>query len=467
MATTTQSICTVCSFVLHSMFFLCFAAAKNERALHDLLATTPQDFTHLIQDNAQLDQPIVTYDVDRVQQSFLTYYFSPWTHPLAFFSPEALCKQEKNKLAKYYKHPGWGLNKHRHTRDFIKAIDDNMALATFPNQDQQQPAIVVRTTHLRSVPSMDASLNSPGQAGGGYPFDQWQESLLAPNEPLCVLHTSQDRLWHYVITGNHINGWVPRADIAYVTRDFMTRWQTGQYVTPLCDDLPIQSNTLAPLARVGQLIPLACTQNEAGHYRILTVASDPRGMATIQVSTVAKEGMALMPLLATPNNMIRLAERLLGKPYAWGGMAGYRDCSSTLKDLFFPLGIWLPRDSGPQSKAGTFVSLKGLRNDLKEKTIIAQGVPFFSLVWRPGHIALYVGAKGGKTYVYNNIWSLLTRSADGKKGRAILGSTVTMPLCFGQERGDIQKTCLDKAEGLILLQDRLARPDAELALFRK
>lgn len=149
-----------------------------------------------------------------------------------------------------------------------------MALATFPNQDQQQPAIVVRTAHLRSMPSKDASSDSPEKNGEGYPFDKWQESLLVPHEPLCVLHTSQDRLWNYVITGNHINGWVQRADIAYVTRDFMTRWQTGKYVTPLHDELPITGNTLAPLARVGQLIPLASTQNYAKHYRILTVASD-------------------------------------------------------------------------------------------------------------------------------------------------------------------------------------------------
>ena len=320
---------------------------------------------------------------------------------------------------------------------------------------------------LRRMPSMDVSCGLPEKAGEGYPFDKWQESLLSPHEPLCVLHTSQDRVWNYVITGNHINGWVQRADIAYVTRDFMARWQTGKYVTPLCDKLPIQGNTPAPLARVGQLIPLARTQNDAEHYRILTAASDPRGMATIQVNTVSKADMAIMPLLATPNNMIRLAESLLGRPYAWGGIEGYRDCSSTLKDLCFPFGIWLPRDSGPQSKAGTFVSLKGLRNDLKEKKIIEKGSSFFSLVWWPGHIMLYVGAKGGKTYVYNNIWGLRIRSTDGEAGRAILGSTVIMPLDFGQERRDIEKTCLDKAEGLILLKDRLARPDAEPVLFKK
>ncbi len=80
---------------------------------------------------------------------------------------------------------------------------------------------------------------------------------------------------------------------------------------------------------------------------------------------------------------------------------------------------------------------------------------------------LYVGTKGEKIYVYNNIWGLCTQSSDDEAGRAILGSLVIMPLNFGQECKDVKKTCLDKAEGLILLQDRLARPDAELTLFKR
>lgn len=93
----------VCSCILYSASFLCFAAAKNEVVTHDLLATTPQDFTYLIQVNSQLDQPVAANYADQVQKSFLTYYFSPWDHPLAFFSPEALCEKEEDKLEKYYK----------------------------------------------------------------------------------------------------------------------------------------------------------------------------------------------------------------------------------------------------------------------------------------------------------------------------------------------------------------------------
>ena len=452
-----RHIRTMCYNLLAITLFWCLTVANNEMAMCDLLATTPQEFTCLIQDTSQLNQPIVVYDVDQVKKSFLTHYFAPWTHPLAFFSSETLRKKEGNRLEAYYRHSN--------PSDFIRSIGDNMVLSTFPNQDQ--PAIVVCATHLRSMPSMNAPSDPFGKSRGNHLFDKWQESLLAPNEPLYVLHTSQDRVWDYVITGSHINGWVQRADIAYVTRDFITRWQTGQYVTPLRDKLPVKGDVSALTTRIGQLIPLAHTQDDQEHYRVFTVSSDSKGMATIQVSKVSRADTTIMPLLATPNNIIRLANSLLGQPYDWGGTVGYRDCSSTMKDLFFPFCIWLPRDSGPQSKAGTFISLKGLSNNLKEKKIVEIGTPLFSLVWQPGHIMLYVGEKKGKPYVYNNIWGLRTRSSDGEEGRALLKSTVIMPLDFGREYRGIEKTCLDKAEGLVLLKNRLLRPDEELALFRR
>ena len=430
--------------------------------LDDLLKTTSQDCADFIQDDRQA--PVVAYDTAQVMESFLTSYFLPWENPFLSFSPEELCKKEKNRLEKCSQNPGFGLNKHRHATEFITAISNNMALATFPNH--QQPAIVVRTTNLRGFPCVNLSFSSPGP-GQGYPFDNWQESLLTSNEPVYVLHTSQDKAWNFVVTGGHICGWVQRSDIAYTTPAFISQWKTGKYVTPLCDNVLVAGNIFNPLARVGQLMPLAHEQNGGENYQVLTAATDPDGFAMIQVNTVGKEDTAVMPLLATPDNMVRLANSLMGQPYGWGGAEGYRDCSSLLKDLFVPFGIWMPRDSGPQSKAGTFVSLEGLENDQKEKVIREQGIPFFSLIWMPGHITLYVGAKEGKTYVYHNVWGLRTHSVTGEEGRAILGKTVIMPLDFGKEYSNIEKMLLDKAKGLILLKDRLVNPHEELELFKK
>jgi len=461
-----KSIHNAVSSMLYSLFlWSCIAAVKSDMLMEDLLKTTPQDFTHFVQDTSLLDKPVVSYNAEKVQEDFLSHYFSPWDSPLAFFSPEILRKKEEDRLQRCYQKPGWGLSGYQNTDDLIKSIDDNMALSDFPNQKHR--AIVVRTTHLRSVPSMEFSFGLPRKAGEGYPFDNWQESLLSPNEPIYVLHTSQDQAWNYVITGSYINGWVQRADIAYVTDDFITQWKTGKYATPLREKLPIKGNVAAPLSRVGQLIPIKSMQDDEENYRILTVASDPAGMATTQVSTVGKEDVAILPLLATPNNMMRLASSLMGDPYSWGGITGSRDCSSTLKDIFTSFGIWLPRDSGPQSKAGTFVSLEGLSNDQKERVIREQGIPFFSLIWMPGHITLYLGEKDEKTHIYHDIWGLRTKNETGEEGRAILGKTLIMPLDLGKEYSDIEQTCLDKAKGLILLTDRLVSPERELELFKK
>ena len=51
----------------------------------------------------------------------------------------------------------------------------------------------------------------------------------------------------------------------------------------------------------------------------------------------------------------------MGVKYGWGGIDGGRDCSSTIKDLLTPFGIWLPRDSKDQyrrrrSKTGKWKS---------------------------------------------------------------------------------------------------------------
>jgi hypothetical protein len=118
-----------------------------------------------------------------------------------------------------------------------------------------------------------------------------------------------------VVTGSHTCGWVQRDAIAYTTPEFIAQWKTGQYVTPLCDNVPVVGNTLAPLARVGQLIPLAQQQNSTDNYSVLTVVTNLEGYATVKIGTVCKKKTTVMPLLATPNNMARMANSLMGQPY--------------------------------------------------------------------------------------------------------------------------------------------------------
>ena len=456
-----NTIKAICCALFSIPFWGC-VVADNANLSEKLNKIFPQDCVDFIRDVHQADQPWVAYDATQVMGSFLSYYFSPWENPFLSFSPAELCEQEKNNVKKCFQEPGWDLNRQPHTTDFITAISNNMMLAAFPNL--QQPAVVTRNTDLRIFPCSDPSFSSPEEIPF---FDDWQESLLAPNEPVYVLHTSQDRAWNFVVTGSHTYGWVQRDAIAYTTPEFIAQWKTGQYVTPLCDDVPVAGNTLAPLARIGQLMPLARKQDSTDHYAVLTVVANLEGYAAIKVSTVCTKNTTVMPLLATPNNMARIANSLLGKPYGWGGTDGHRDCSATLKDLYVPFGIWLPRNSSAQLKAGTFVSLEGLSNNQKEKKIKEQGIPYFSLLYKPGHIMLYLGEKEGKVYVYNNLWSLRTQSLTGTAGKVILGKTVIMPLALGKEYGNITCSMLDNTKGLILLHNRLLEPHNKLSLLKK
>lgn len=55
--------------------------------------------------------------------------------------------------------------------------------------------------------------------------------------------------------------------------------------------------------------------------------------------------------ILTKNEMIELSRQFLGCPYTWGGRSSFGfDCSGFVQMLYGQMGIFLPRDSGPQSE---------------------------------------------------------------------------------------------------------------------
>jgi hypothetical protein len=155
---------------------------------------------------------------------------------------------------------------------------------------------------------------------------------------------------------------------------------------------------------------------------------------------------ALKPLRFNAANTARIANEMIGEPYGWGGLYGHRDCSSMTRDFFAVFGIWLPRHSEDQVKeVGTYIDLSGLSPEEKEKTIIKKGVPYLSLLWRKGHVMLYIGAKDGRALIFHNIWGIRTKDIQGREGRKIIGQAVITTLQPGQELRDV-----DSASGSLL-----------------
>lgn len=459
---------------LHRVTFfvaLSFVGCKPKSYSHiftDLCKNTPQNFTVFLNDTTQpRETAIVDYDSSKVMNKFLADYFAPWDNPARSFKIAELKTIQQEKIKKALENPGFGINRSSIEQNTIQSTGENMWLHDLSSHVQKQAAIVVSSTHLRSIPTETTSFASIASEGGGYPFDSWQESYLVTNEPLCVLHQSKDKKWCLVVTGSHNYGWVLRKDIAYANSAFISEWRGAtSYITPLSEDkLAIEGAGFypAPCVRIGQLIPLAKEQNSTDQYKILTVIANSQGYAEVKEALLRKENTAIMPMLATPANMARLATQLLGQPYAWGGLEGYRDCSALIKDLLMPFGVWMPRDSGPQAQAGELISLKNLDDTNKKEIILKAGTPFFSLITMPGHVTLYIGTHQDTPHVYHNMWGLRIKNQPHK--RAIIGKTVIMPVDWGKKYANIEATLLSRATGVVLLTNRFINPTDPLPLF--
>jgi hypothetical protein len=123
----------------------------------------------------------------------------------------------------------------------------------------------------------------------------------------------------------------------------------------------------------------------------------------------------------------------MGQPYGWGGLYGNRDCSATLQDLFTPFGIELPRNSRDQIEAGPAVDLSGLDREAKLARIREAGVPWRTLLYKPGHILLYLGELDGEPVALHTMWGVKTRGPWGREGRRVVGATVITTLSPGTE----------------------------------
>jgi len=104
--------------------------------------------------------------------------------------------------------------------------------------------------------------------------------------------------------------------------------------------------------------------------------------------------------------------------------------------VFACFGLYLPRNSGDQAKAGRFVSLDGLEDQAKEQAILEQGRPLWTILFMPGHVMLYLGPDpaSGRAVVCHNLWGLRTRRLfHASPGRWVLGRTVITTLEPGKE----------------------------------
>lgn len=353
-----------------------------------------------------------------------------------FFAPWQEKKLPRNVLREFEAVLNWSSGKRGYAENMRQWTDAawedmrrNAAMDTVSGKGQA--AIVTHATDLRLAPTVRPRFARIEGAGQGWPFDDFQQSSLHVGMPLMVYHRSLDGAW-LLVHSPIAWGWVDAASVAFVDEAFRQTWQQ----TPLCavvkEDVPLKNGeAFLAVVNVGTVLPME------GTSMVLTPVRNTSAMAEVLRVPVSAGDILSMPQPLAAQAVAGIGNRMLGKNYGWGGMYGNRDCSAMMRDLFAAFGIWLPRNSAAQAKAGEFHSLEGMTAQEKEKVLLRSAEPFRTLLCFPGHIGLYVGEFRGEPLFFHSVWGVRSRLRDGREGRIILGRAVITGVKPGAERSDV------------------------------
>lgn len=368
---------------------------------------------------------------------------SPWsaTYINKLFSQTPDLQTEEKNLVTFFsnanKKPneiGYGENFRPHTQAWVDDISNNMNLQQFASLkfDPAQRGIAIANLAGRILPTNDVHFYDFTLPGQGYPFDNLQISAIWAGTPLYIVGQSLDHAWSLVITPNFI-AWVQTNGIIPVDNNFITTWQQTAEKS-----LAAITHTTTAVgsdghyyfrAYVGSVFPE--TSETASDITVLipTVVNNKATTASVKLN---KQYISTMPLAATPHNFANIIKTQIGRPYGWGGMYFYNDCSAETKSLFAPFGIWLPRHSSAQVTAGKMVDKSSDNVDQRMTYLMQNGHKLMTIVYIGGHVFLYIGNYNNPNnpgnmmaMTYQNVWGL---SPVDYSRRAVIGSSVLFPL---------------------------------------
>ncbi|ALS59778.2 hypothetical protein AT302_08440 [Pandoraea norimbergensis] len=421
-----------------------------------------QDVDHWIRPDAPgYDQPLISQaEQTRRFEAFRARYFgtaasdaSPWngtwlsTSLLNAAGASQIADSQARRVRRFDNSAAgvrktYGENFQPHSQVWIRAIESNMALAQLDadhadwRYNPRRRGITVDNALVRQLPTSDPAFYDFHQAGEGYPFDALQDSALRPGTPVYTLARSADGAWLLVYSPDLI-GWVDARTVASVDERFVATWRAaaqrglGAIVradTTLADTVP---GTLKAIYRttapIGTVLPM--TRAQDGRQIVMFPVADTQRTATMRSMQVDASTVVPMPWSLTPRHMAQVMKQMIGRPYGWGNTLFYNDCSAETRSLFAPFGIWLPRHSSDQLRAGQRTDLRQAGIDTRLRTLAERGRPLMTLIHIDGHIMLYLGNTqiDGQTVpmTYQNVWGL--SPADNSR-RNVIGGSVILPL---------------------------------------
>ncbi len=365
---------------------------------------------------------------EEMEQRYLQNFFLPWRQEQTGFTAADV----ESSWLKFAADLGGKQRSAYSCRRRLRKAVVNAGLDGYPNVSRK--GITVAPVDLRYLPlSLPPGNTTAVKNDNGLFLDRLQVSSAPPGTPVHISHYSRDGAWALVETGFAL-GWTKREGLAVVTQDFMNFWERGPHAAIIKDKTPFYDPEGRFLYRapLGSLFPVAATAGET--LTVYAPVPGKGGTAEVRQVALGKGEAAVRPLPLTAVNLAALANELLRDPYGWGGRNERRDCSSLIRDLYSPFGIWLPRHSADQAReGGTYLDLSGLSPTEKKKLIVERGVPYLTLLWLKGHIMIYIGAQNGEPLVFHSFLSIRTMNETGQAGRKIIGRASITSLYPGRE----------------------------------
>ncbi|QSZ41734.1 glycoside hydrolase [Sulfurimonas aquatica] len=323
----------------------------------------------------------------------------------------------------------YGENLQTIKQDFFDIIEDNSNFSEYATYNKR--AVSLKELNIRTFPTNRPLFLDPDIAGEGFPFDYLQNSTISANKPLFISHYSKDKEWAFVEC-SFTFGWVETRDIALLSKKYTDRWQKAKQVFITKDGYAIRDKRDNFLfnSKIGMMLPLI--SEDENSYSVLAI-SNYKGSEALYREVNLPKSVAHEDILDfNSQNINNIISQLLKSNYGWGGMYSQRDCSSTIRDFFAPFGIWLPRNSSKQAEFGEIISLDAMNNEEKINIIKKHAKPFRTLLYKQGHIVLYVGEVDGEIIVFHNTWGIKTKEKL-EEGRFIIGRTLFSTLFLGKK----------------------------------
>jgi len=418
------------------LFSLLVIAAFLGCSVHKVEVNQSVETIHKVQSDVEIyPQHIEPYvnniqfsDVNTDEKKFLDKYYEPWS----YIKPPESLKTIQWPFSSYTIKDAYGLNLQPIKQTWFDKMKLNANYGSFGSLNSY--AITLKQVDLRSFTSDDPLFHDPTQAGEGFPFDYIQNSSIHTNEPLYLSHYSKDRKWVFVFS-SYAAGWLHVEEIKTLNTNEIQKITKAKQIYIIRDNIDMYSKngSFVTEGKIGVILPLL--SEDANGLTLLAIGNEKK-FTSVKIS---KEVASQKPLHLQSSNVIDISNDLLQTEYGWGGMFNQRDCSSTMKDFFTPFGVWLPRNSFQQKQVGKTVSLETLSADEKIATIIKKGIPFKTLLYRPGHIVLYIGTYQNEIMILQNMWGIKIIKDDGSFGREVIGKTVISTLEIGKELENVDE----------------------------